>query len=238
MDVLLCLAPAGAGPSFFTPWLGSSSRLDVVPLCLPGREGRFAEDPPLTVPLLAASVLAAAEEAIEHAGHTLVFGHSFGAVVAYELSRLLEARGHGGTLTLVASGSAAPGTAVGAKATGLPDAEFVATVGANAGYSHPAFDDPDLAELLLPAMRADVAAYEGYRPAWPTPATFPIVTLRGDRDGLVSAAETARWSGVTSADVRAFELEGAHMYVVDRWPAVLEVMEQVVAESSGTSGVN
>ncbi|MET8860615.1 alpha/beta fold hydrolase, partial [Streptomyces sp. NPDC004579] len=83
---------AGAGPSFFHPWRElSAGRWRVTSVELPGKERRILETP-------YRNVVEAAENSIDdivadlgEGARTVLFGHSLGAVLAYELVHLLSA---------------------------------------------------------------------------------------------------------------------------------------------------
>lgn len=108
-EILLCFPAAGGGPSFFAPWSGASSVFDVVPIDLPGKEKLLFEEPVDSIPGLARAVLPAVRAAVAGRRRIVLFGHCFGAIVAYELARLLELKDGDAELVLFASGSAAPG---------------------------------------------------------------------------------------------------------------------------------
>jgi surfactin synthase thioesterase subunit len=224
--VLACLPFAGSGAGFFRAW----EKLDlpeftILPVQLPGREERFLDDPFTevadAVAELAPAILADAEEGAPIA----LFGHSLGAVLAYEIARELERLGqNSGLRHLFVSGSPGPHNGRAERATGLADKEFLAGVQRFAGYRHAAFDDPELAEILLPVLRADVEMHENYRATSTEPLSVPITALRGKGDELVSQEQAEQWADVTRGSFEYQELRGGHMYLVDEPEQVLRVI--------------
>jgi surfactin synthase thioesterase subunit len=221
---LVCLPFAGGGASFYRPW----KKLDVAgvrvaPLQLPGREESFSEDP-FTGVLDAARYLAAAVVKLaDRQGPVALFGHSLGAVLAYETARALEGDDRVDLLHLFVSGSPAPGSGRSRRASGLDDDEFLARVEEFAGYRHHALDDPSMRELLLPLLRVDVAMHEDYEPVSTRPLDVPVTSLRGADDTLVLPDDAARWAATTSAPFRAVEIPGGHMYLADSPRQLLEL---------------
>ncbi|WP_328937231.1 alpha/beta fold hydrolase [Streptomyces tauricus] len=227
---LLCVPFAGAGPSFFHPWREpAADRWRVVPVDLPGREKRFLETPYRNVVEAAKNEVDDIAAALGAGASTVLFGHSLGAVLAYELVHLLSARGMS-VERLVVSGSPGPWTQRERRATGLPDEEFLARVEEFAGFRHEALDHPEMRELILPVLQADCEMHENYVPSTDEPVSVPICSLRGSSDGLVTAAEAQQWRTATTGGFSYTELPGDHMYLVDRAREVLDVIE---AESAG-----
>ncbi|WP_406293648.1 alpha/beta fold hydrolase [Embleya sp. NBC_00888] len=222
---LLCVPFAGAGPSFFHPWrVLSADRWRVVSVELPGRERRILETP-------YRNVVEAAENSVDdivadlgEGTRTVLFGHSLGAVLAYELVPLLSARGVR-VERLVVSGSPGPWTQRERRATGLPDEEFLARVEEFAGFRHEALDHPEMRELILPVLQADCEMHENYVPSTDEPVSVPICSIRGDSDGLVTAEQGREWRKATTESFDYAEFPGDHMYLVDRAREVLDLIE-------------
>jgi surfactin synthase thioesterase subunit len=213
---LICLPYAGAGASQFRRWQAAApDGLRIHPVQLPGREERFAEPPHTDMTGAVNETYAELAARVDLTRPAAVFGHSLGAVLGYELTRLLAARGTP-PVRLFVSGSSDPWHPRPQHAHGLSDEEFMTQVRRFAGYRHPAMDDPDMLEVLLPTLRADVELHEMYRPSSSEPLAVPITALRGTGDDLVRAAEMTGWRGATSAGFRSVELPGGHMYLVDR----------------------
>lgn len=237
--VLICLPFAGAGPSFFTPWQRLAPEgLRILPVSLPGREKRFPE-PAHTSAAPAvddayAQVTAALGEGGGTGGPVVLFGHSMGAVLAFELAHRIERSGGPVRLAaLVVSGAPGPWTPRTDRADGLPDEEFAARVRAFAGYDHPALADPEMRELLLPTLRADVRLHEMYVPSTDRPLGVPVISVRGREDTLVGAAEAAEWGRATTGKLTVAEPAGGHMYLTER-PA--ELLALVAAEVRAARG--
>lgn len=229
---LVCVPFAGAGASFYSPWRSRRDDVTVCALQLPGRENRI-DDPPCTDLSTAVDHLVQGLFSTVGGGELVLFGHSLGAALAFEFARRLEAGGTFAVRHLVVSGSAGPFHVRQNRATGKTDEEFLLHVRDLAGYEHPALADPELRELVLPTLRADVQMHEEYRAAPDATVRAPITALRGADDHLVSAAQNREWAEVTEGDFRAVELPGGHMYLVDAVDDVLALVAESVASTAG-----
>lgn len=222
---LLCVPFAGAGPSFFHPWRElSAGRWRVVSVELPGRERRILDTPYRNVVEAAKNEIDDIVAELGEGARTVLFGHSLGAVLAYELVHLLTTR-HVHVERLIVSGSPGPWTQRERRAAGLPDEEFLARVEEFAGFRHEALDHPEMRELILPALQADCEMHENYVPSTDEPVSVPICSLRGDSDGLVTAEEAQQWRDATTGEFSYAEFPGDHMYLVDSGREVLDVIE-------------
>ncbi|WP_328443605.1 alpha/beta fold hydrolase [Streptomyces sp. NBC_00386] len=222
---LLCVPFAGAGPSFFHPWQDlAADRWRVTSVELPGRERRILDEPYRNVVEAAKNEIDAVVADLGEGSRAVLFGHSLGAVLAYELVHLLGARGvH--VERLVVSGSPGPWTQRERRAAGLQGEEFLARIEEFAGFRHEALDHPEMRELILPTLQADCEMHEAYVPSTDAPVPVPITSLRGGHDGLVTAEEGRQWRDATTAAFRYAEFPGDHMYLVDQGREILDVIE-------------
>ena len=214
--VLIAFPFAGAGASMFRPWLAAlQPRYEVFAVQLPGREQRFAEPAFTRVEEAIDHVLPEVLARVAGAAEVVVFGHSMGAVLAFELARRLAAAAHAPACRLVVSGSPSPTRPRAVEASGLGDDAFIAQVERFAGYTHEALMEPELRELLLPTLRADVEMHERYARHDDAPIPFPIAVVRGRDDTLVTEDEARAWQDVTREALEYIELRGGHMYLAD-----------------------
>ncbi|PQP25541.1 thioesterase II family protein [Rhodococcus opacus] len=230
---LVCLPYAGVGASFFRDWQSCAPRgLDILPVQLPGREERFGEDLLTSVDTAVHDIAPRVLPVLRESSGVAVFGHSLGAVLAYELVHRLTADGDVALTRLFVSGSPGPATVREVRASSLADEEFLDQVGELAGYSHPALANPELRELLLPVVRADVEMHENYRPPPHPPLDVPITALRGRGDHLVGAAQLAEWAATTTAGTTVIEVDGGHMYLTEHPHALVRLLAAQLAEDA------
>ncbi|WP_327666575.1 MULTISPECIES: thioesterase II family protein [unclassified Streptomyces] len=223
---LVCLPYAGAGASFYRPWTAlAGDALEIVPLQLPGRERLIDEEPYRDVHKAVDGLLPQLREKLGDGDHRVaLFGHSLGAVLAYELAHHLVAEPAVELVHLFVSGSPHPGQGRERRATGLSDDDFLARVGEFAGYSHPALDDPEMREMLLPTLRADVEMHEAYVPSTHLPLDAPVTVIRGEDDALVGRDDAASWNKASGSDFEHVEIPGGHMYLTESAPALVRVI--------------
>ncbi len=226
-------APAGAGPG--APGSGPGVRLvcfphaggaassyvrlarllapdcEVVSVQYPGRHDRRHHEP---VPDIGRLADALAEEVTRHVpGRHAFFGHSMGAVVAYETARRLH--GRHGPARLFLSGRGAPAAEPAAHDRIGTDAELLGAAATLGGTAADLLDDPDIREMVLPVLRADYRALASY--AWPPGPRLhmPFTVLIGDSDPVVTVAEAAAWEAFTTAPTELRVFTGGHFYLND-----------------------
>jgi surfactin synthase thioesterase subunit len=226
---LICLPFAGAGPSFFKDWAPLTSSLDIVAPQLPGREKRFLEEPYRDVGQAITGILDEVLQLIGKRNRVSIFGHSLGAVLAYELACRLTGIPGIEVEHLVVSGSPGPWTPRQRRATGLDDEGFIGQVREFAGYDHPALNDPDMREMLLPLLRADVEMHESYYPPEDRLLDVPITSVRGTDDELVSSEEASQWQTATTMPLQLIEIPGGHMYLTKEAGRLLRMIESMVS---------
>ncbi|MDO0928745.1 alpha/beta fold hydrolase [Streptomyces sp. TG1A-8] len=229
---LVCLPHAGGSAGFFGDWsAGLAPDVELWAIQYPGRENRIGEPFIAEMDVLAQSV---ADELHPHAGTpTVIFGHSMGAALGFEVARRLTTPGEQHAMRhLVVSGCAAPHRLrpfPGQEGAHLLDDErLVAMLGSlGAGGTH-LLDDPDLREVLLPPVRNDyrlVQSYTGRRdPALP----IGITAFAGRQDAAVSIDELDAWAEVTDGRCTVRSFPGGHFYLTERRDEVLGALNDVL----------
>ncbi|MFF2012625.1 thioesterase II family protein [Streptomyces sp. NPDC058195] len=224
---LFCLPYAGGGASAYRAWPGlAPAHVRVHPLELPGRGTRWGETPVGGMPLMTEMLADAL------AGHLdrpyALFGHSMGALIAFELTRALRARGLPQPAHLFVSGSDAPDLPRGRRPIhAAPDAEVLEELRFLGGTPSELLEDPALMKLVLPALRADFSLLETYRYHAQPPLAVPLTVFGGDADPLVASGQLHRWLRQTSAASRLVVLPGEHFFLHS---AVADVLAEVAGD--------
>ncbi|MGI5491382.1 thioesterase II family protein [Microtetraspora malaysiensis] len=222
---LFCLPYAGAGAGVFHPWPAALAPVaEVHGVQLPGRESRIAEPAELDLLELAAALAdATASDTRPYA----LYGHSLGARIAFDLIR--ELRRTGGRLPdrLYVGAARAPHLAASSTFDGLSrlsDDELVARVVAGGGVPEVVAEEPELLELLLPALRADFTLLDDYvyRPEEPLPV--PITAFAGTLDPSVSMEQMTAWEEHTVAGFALHRVEGGHFFLQDSEAELLALL--------------
>jgi|SRR5579872_1120384 len=212
---LICVPFAGAGASFFYTWSEMApDDIALMTVQLPGREWRLAEEPYTDAQQAADALFLELADELGGSGPVMLFGHSLGAVLAFELARRFCDHPGFDVARLMVSGSPGPWTQRTRRATGLADDEFFERVSEFAEYSDDTLKNPEVRELILPVLRADVEMHENYRPPHSDPLPAPIISIRGAEDQLVPVEQAAEWSDATSREFELLSLPGGHMYLM------------------------
>lgn len=205
---LICLPPAGAGPSIFRPWLRRDQATRAP--SIPGREGRFREDPATDLSRLADRI--AVEIARDLPARYGLFGYSMGGTVAFLLARRLAAIGLPAPEAVFVLGALAPDR-LGAGVPGLhlldSDAfwDEIARLG---GTPDEILRDPELRDLFEPGLRGDFALCDGYRHLDDGfRLACPVHVFTAEDDHLVGADDAEAWAGHAGV-VHPHRLRGGH----------------------------
>jgi medium-chain acyl-[acyl-carrier-protein] hydrolase len=192
---LLCLPYAGGGTADFRPWRESLlPAVDLCPVVLPAREHRMGEPPVGDLPALVEAMAAALLPVLRLAPF-VVYGHSMGAWLGFELARTLRRIGGPAPRHLVVGARRAPHLPGRLPPLShLPDPAFVDAVQERYGAVPEALRrSPDLLALFLPALRADLGLLDRYRHRDEPPLATPITALYGTGDRVEDPADVRAW---------------------------------------------
>jgi len=201
---LFCFPHAGGGAAAFNGWADRLPRsVSVVPMRASRRTG------------MAAMVESLADALLPYLGAPFAFfGHSMGAVVAFELARLLRCRQLPLPRILVASGARAPQFRRGHVPPPEPtEAEFVDALRRLEGTPGEMLDDPEWLRLILPPLREDAAVYHNYVYAEEPPLDCPIRAYGGVDDPNVRREHLEGWREQTTGTFETRLFPGGHFYL-------------------------
>ncbi|MET8771849.1 alpha/beta fold hydrolase [Streptomyces sp. NPDC004658] len=233
---LLCLPHAGGSASFYHPVSEAlSPGVDVLAAQYPGRQDRLTETPAQSVQELAQGVFRALDEGDDTP--LALFGHSMGALVGFELARLLESAGRP-PVVLFLSGRRGPSVERIETVHEGGDARLIEEVGRLEGTDAALLQDKELLEMILPALRADYRAVATYRPAPGPRLRCPFVVLTGDADPRVTPEEARTWDQETDGPSELHVFPGGHFYLVAQQQAVVARIEATLRRlGPGTGAV-
>ncbi len=226
---LFCFPYAGGGAAVYRLWPGAMPPgVELCRIQLPGRESRLRERPyeRLTELVGALSTIIRPLLDVPFA----FFGHSMGALVSFELARAVR-REYGLTADhLFASAWRAPQLPLGTALHRLPEAEFVEKLQARfSGIPEGVLQDREILEMVLPALRSDLAICETYRYTIDQPFDCPISVFGGLDDHWVNASELAGWAVHTSRSMDVNMLPGDHFFINDERQCVANSVAKILA---------
>jgi medium-chain acyl-[acyl-carrier-protein] hydrolase len=212
--LVLALPYGGGGRHAYrswTPYLGP--KWDVITPCLPGREVNYRQTPLTSIQDLCRWL---ANDLRDHAEDIVaVFGHSMGALLAFELVRSLRRSTGWQPPCLIVSGHGAPHTTgdTGQPLHTLPSPLLLNRLRSLSGLAQP-FDHnlSELWELIEPTMRADLQAAETYRFQPAEPLDCPLLALGGTSDPGVTESRLAAWQEHTNGPFAIRRFPGNHFY--------------------------
>lgn len=209
---LVCLPFVGASASAYREWPAIMAPLaQVHAVQLPGRGPRWREPAvgSLTELLDTLQVIVAASVRRPF----VLFGHSFGALLAFELSRRLRARGGPTPALLAVSGRVSPHAATATPPDpDAPSSWLIEHLRQLGGTPEAVLTDPELIELVLPALREDYRLLGTWRYQPEPPLDIPIVAYVGLDDASAPLDAMIGWEQQTCADFDLVSLPGGHFY--------------------------
>lgn len=193
--------------------------VDLVPMSLPGHDGRLNEPPATDLKILANTLREELSRFAFDRPYTLL-GHSMGALLVYELALSLRKHGHELPQLMIISGCRPPhGITAKNPIHGMPNEELIAALqNRYGGIPAVVRDNPELWNWLLPAIRADFHMIETYQRSEEPPLDVPMLALGGTEDNIVPAAQLMEWRRYTTSDFSVRQFPGGHFFLFSSGP--------------------
>ena len=218
---LFCFPHAGGGagqPLALSGWTA-------VPVRLPGRESRLAEAPFERMGSLVAALAGQIDGYLDQP--FAFFGHSMGAVVAFELARELRRRSRPLPRVLIASGARAPQfRRHHVPPPALSREAFVEELRRLEGIPAEVLGDAALMRALLPALETDAALFRNYIYTEASPLPIPVRAYGGRDDPNVRREHLDGWREQTTASFAVRVFPGGHFYPTTARELFLEALER------------
>ncbi|ESA31973.1 microcystin synthetase-associated thioesterase [Leptolyngbya sp. Heron Island J] len=208
----MCFAYAGGSAWIFRTW--AKQLPNTIELCaieLPGRGKRIAEP-----------ALKQVSSIVENLGPELLpylnvpfacFGHSLGALVAFELCRWLRYTTQLNPYHFWVSAAQAPHLpATVSPMHTLPETEFINELKRYKGTPTSILNNAEMMALVLPTLRADFTVLETYHYQPSEPLNCPITGFWGQQDTIISQSEVAAWH-IHTQDFSLKAIDGDHFFM-------------------------
>ncbi|MFE6686300.1 thioesterase II family protein [Streptomyces sp. NPDC057743] len=226
---LFCLPHAGGGAYAYRSWARRlAPHIEVVAIRPPGRERRYGEEPFTSLDRLVPALVRALGPWLDrpHA----YFGHSMGALTAFEVCRTARHIGLPQPERLLVSGTPAPQLPRNRpRLHDAPTDAFVQRLRDLGGTPPEVLADADALSAILPTLRADwsVAETYAYRPG--PPLTCPLSVFGGTTDPQATAEELRAWRAQTEGDCTLREFPGGHFFLNTHHTEVLSAVSHDLA---------
>ena len=228
-----CFSHAGRGASMYAQWRTAlGPNVEVCPVQLPGREERFAEPPARRMRMLVDGFLEAVGRELASAPFAL-FGHSMGAALAYEVARQLREDPARQPRLLIVSGAQSPhANARRKRLHDLPEPRLLDELRRWNGTPERVLRDPELLEIVLPIIRADLEVLETYNVADDYLLRCDVLALAGTHDPSVSPIAMSHWRDYTRGAFDLHVVAGDHFFVNTNARAVQAIVAAALEKVS------
>jgi surfactin synthase thioesterase subunit len=231
---LFCLPFAGGGASLYRAWSKAlAPHIEVCPIQLPGRENRFKETAHRDVNTLAPAIANQLQFYLDKP--YLVYGHSMGALLAFEVLRLLQQKGQAlPEAAILGAHRAAHLPLKRQPMIELDDAAFIGKLVTFGGFPEEVLRSKELLQFVLPTLRADFTLCDSYRHQPSEALDCPVVMVAGTRDQEVCPQDMQPWQRHSLHPARLIELDAGHFFLKTHTDEVFQIIGQCASHCMPT----
>jgi pyochelin biosynthesis protein PchC len=223
---LICVPHAGGAASSFLPWIAHvPDSIGLWAVQPPGREDRLTE--PTADLMSAARSTAEALQWLTDLPYAL-FGHSMGALIAYEAARRLQTQRQPGPIHLFTSSCTAPSDQSTPPAEDHLHAAVLAMMH-RMGLDSAISPGSDADALAGTAIRHDLEAFLNYHHLPGPPVTCPTTAFVGEDDPEVPSDSLCGWERHASACIETNVFPGGHFYLFDHPDRVVTKITDILS---------
>ena len=228
---LICFPYAGGGALIFRRWheylfpnirSGIKPDIEICPVKLPGRENRIREPLPDNLFLLVKKLEKEIRPFLDRP--FAFFGHSMGALIAFELAKKLRNKKAPQPFHLFVSGRRAPQIKPAPPIHNLSDNQFIEKLRKYGGTPEAVFQEPQLLDLFLPILRADFALNDNYTYINEKPLKCPVTAFFGTHDKIAPKDYVSAWKEQTDSQFDLHMIKGGHFFLNEQTENMLNII--------------
>ena len=232
---LFCLPHAGASANVYAPWRRLLPHWMKVQLVeLPGRGSRLNEPLVEDFDVLVAQLADELSDMARRTPRYVLFGHSLGGLLAFELAYALAERGVSAPAALFVSGAPGPMWHDPARddSYSVPPTDMQLTEELRRLNGMPAelLQNAELMEMVLPVLAGDFRLRASFIRRERAPLACPIYAFGGTRDPVVSTAALHAWRCETTAGFMTEMFDGDHFFIRDHERVLLDRLQTFSAQ--------
>lgn len=228
---LFCFPYAGGTANVYRDWEQYLlPTIEVLPAQLPGRGPRLREPSFVSLPDLVKALTTAITPLLDRP--FAFFGHSMGAVIAFELARSVRQALACEPEVLCVSARRAPQVPNDEPPSyNLANNEFIAELQRIDGTPREVLQHTELMELVVPVLRADFQLIQTYQYEAGAPLACPIAAYGGLEDNEVPRELLSMWRGQTTSGFALHMLPGDHFFLRSAQTLLLEILARQLEEA-------
>ncbi len=223
---LFCLPFAGGGASVYRGWgkeLGPT--IEVCPIQIPGRENRFSETAHRDINTLAPAIASQLQFYIDTP--YLIYGHSMGALVTFEVLRILQQKGQPlPSIAILGAHRAAHLPPKRRPMSELDDEAFIEKLTTFGGFPKEVLESEELLKFVMPTLRADFTLCDSYAHQPDDKLDCPLVLVAGKHDQEVGPQDMQPWDEHTSHSARLVTLDAGHFFLKTHQAELMQIIRQ------------
>ncbi|WP_411753612.1 thioesterase II family protein [Serratia sp. (in: enterobacteria)] len=228
-SVLYCLAHAGGNAEDYLHWQsGLSNDLLMKAVILPGTGRRYAEDYPADINTLTDTIAAAIAQEADKTFY--LFGHSMGAILAWEVAKKLRTSANGLLISASLSPTEIPSPRI-VKMAEMDNHTFIQEVayfnGIDANLAHNSL----INDIVSEKLKRDFKLISGYRHQYSAPIGTPIMAIVGENDAHVPLESLLKWQAHTQYFLGAKQVSGNHFYFNDYPEIIINAIDEMIRQS-------
>uniref|UniRef100_A0A486XVU9 Thioesterase in siderophore biosynthesis gene cluster n=1 Tax=Rheinheimera sp. BAL341 TaxID=1708203 RepID=A0A486XVU9_9GAMM len=225
---LICLPYAGGGVRTYQSWATQlPDEVELVAVQPPGRGGFMGTPAYKDMSMLVSALIDAIFPLLDRP--FVLFGHSLGSRVAFELLHQLQLKNLRLPELFIASGSLSPDAARTSLSTAqLSDEQFIAKVRQMNGTPEAVLENRELMSILLPLLRADFQLSDTY--CFTGSVNFPLEVhvLGGQNDVDVPLENLSYWGNFFSKNLHVHTFAGGHFFIETQRNEVIALVRRLL----------
>ncbi|UII27311.1 alpha/beta fold hydrolase [Fulvivirga maritima] len=207
---VICIHDAGGSASLFHGWENQLvNELELIIVELPGRGKQLSQKPFNDIQIAVNKIM------LDLQGYLnkpyILFGHSMGGLIAFELMRLLRQKKLNLPQQLFVSST--PQLAVYEKAYLNPKQDTDQLMSSFPHLKPENIPDPELRKVLISLLRNDLSLIDSFSYQFEPPFDLPITAIHGVQDNNITPAQMQNWKNETTQTFKLIQRKGGHHYL-------------------------